>query len=212
MSVRTVILVDDHPPLRAGVATILEATGLYRVASQVGTVADALRATGGLCPDILIVDVSLPDGSGIDLVRSLRAAGCSSRVLVLSMHAIRRLADEAIDAGADGYLLKESTGEYLMTALESICDGRPFVDRRLQSLGAPGPCENSDGGAGRLTDREYQVFVHLASGGNSKEIGALLGISPKTVDNHRAAIMDKLGASSVAELVRVAIRTGAIVP
>ncbi|TVQ21985.1 MAG: DNA-binding response regulator [Spirochaetaceae bacterium] len=212
MSVRTVILVDDHPPLRAGVATILEATGHYRVVSQVGAVADALRAAGELSPDILVVDISLPDGSGIDLVRSLRSTGCPGRILVLSMHAIRRLADEAIDAGADGYLLKESTGEHLMAALESICDGRTFIDARLRSLGASIPADQPAREAGTLTGREYQVFVQIASGRNSKEIGALLGISPKTVDNHRAAVIEKLGVSSVAELVRIAIRTGAIVP
>ncbi len=212
MSVRTVILVDDHPPLRAGVAAILEATGRYRVVAQVGAVAEALRAARDLCPDILLVDISLPDGSGIDLVRSLRATGCPTRILVLSMHAIRRLADEAIDAGADGYLLKESTGEYLMTALESICDGRTFIDSRLRSLGPSIPPDHPAGEAVTLTGREYQVFVQLASGRNSKEIGALLGISPKTVDNHRAAVIEKLGVSSVAELVRIAIRTGAIAP
>ncbi|HUX13135.1 MAG TPA: response regulator transcription factor [Spirochaetia bacterium] len=218
----SVVLVDDHPPLRAGVAAIIARSGRYEVAAEAGTIEEAVLAIRVYQPQIVIVDVTLPDGSGIDLTRSLRASGTVNRVLILSMHARRSLADSALAAGADGYLLKESTPEYLLHALDEISAGSTFLDHRLRRVGTDsrgnerGPTDSPPGATGeplgRLTVRELEIFRYLAAGKNSKQIAALLAISSKTVDNHRAKIMVKLQLASVADLVRLAIRTETIEP
>jgi DNA-binding NarL/FixJ family response regulator len=216
MDRHTVVLVDDHPPLRAGVASIIERSGSYQVVADVGTVDEAFHVIRMYRPDVVIVDVTLPDGNGVDLIRAAKAERAESKVLILSMHAIRRIADEALRAGADGYMLKESTAEHLITALDQILSGDSFLDARLVPVldgGTPhGARPDGRDGVEILSDREYQVFCLLAHGRTSKEIGVTLGISPKTVDNHRSSIMEKLGVLSVADLVRIAIRTGAMQP
>lgn len=213
----SIVLVDDHPPLRAGVAAIIERSRRHKVVAEAGTIEEAAAAVRANTPDILIVDVSLPDGSGIDLVRSLKRSGSVERILVLSMHARRSLAESAFEAGADGYLLKESTPEYLLHALDEIGEGRTFLDHRLRPVGPQAGAPEDSHAPGeeslyRLTPREFEVFRFLAAGKNAKQIGLLLRISSKTVDNHRASIMEKLHLSSLADLVRLAIRTETIDP
>ncbi|MFW5685999.1 MAG: response regulator [Spirochaetota bacterium] len=219
MSSESVVLVDDHPPLRAGVAAIIGRSERYGVVAEAGSVRDAIDAVRTHRPSFVIADISLPDGSGVDLARTLRELDEDVRILMLTMHARRALAERAFAAGANGYLLKESTGELLITALDELSAGRVFLDFSLRSVDdEPGPaaaCEDEFRTSellSPLSEREFEVFRMLAAGQNSKEVGALLGISSKTVDNHRSRIMEKLGVDSVAGLVRVAIRTGAIDP
>lgn len=217
MRIATVLLVDDHPPLRAGVAVIIERSGRYRVIAEAGSVDEATTAFEQHAPDIVIADVTLPDGTGIDVIRAIRGRTPSTRILVLSMHARRSLAETVLDEGAGGYLLKESTSDHLVAALDAIQAGRTYVDAGL-GLG----CRSASSGNGRKTDdrgpfaalsrREFEVFQLLAAGLTSKQIGLRLGISPKTVDNHRGSIMEKLEIESVADLVRLAIRTGVVDP
>ena len=212
------MLVDDHPPLRAGVAAIVDKSSRFRVVAEAGSLSEAIAAIRSHKPDVVILDVSLADGSGLDLTRMIRREQLADKVLFLSMHARRALAENALAAGADGYLLKESTGENLLSALEMVVAGDTYLD---PGLGADGVDRSRPSGGGtspddlrlaRLSDRELEVFRLLASGRNSKEIGALLGISSKTVDNHRASLIEKIEADSIAELVRFAIRTGVIDP
>lgn len=217
MSKTSVILVDDHPPLRMGVAAILERSEKFEVVGEVGTVDSAIQSVRSYCPDVAIVDVSLPDGSGFDVLRAVDSERCATRYLMLSMHARRSIAEQAIEMGASGYMLKESTGDHLISALEQIMEGSIYFDPRLSPVNghtATGTGTSSDvlGTVESLSDREYEVFELIARGRNAKEIGSLLSISSKTVDNHRASIMDKLSAESIADLVRIAIRTGAIEP
>lgn len=209
-----VALVDDHPPLRAGVAAIIGRSGRYEVVAEVGSVEEASRVIPGSGATIVIVDVSLPDGSGLDVIRSIRGRCPEVAVLVLTMHARRSLADAALDAGAGGYLLKESTGEHLVAALDAVGAGRRYVDPRLASVvgGEDCGCDASRARYAGLSDREFEVFRLLAAGRNSKEIGAMLGIARKTVDNHRSRVMEKLGLNSIAGLVRLAVRTGVMEP
>jgi len=211
----TILLVDDHPPLRAGVAAILERSRRYEVIGEAGTLAEAMDQIRECRPGIVVVDVSLPDGSGIDFVRAVKRDHLVSGALMLTMHARRVLADSAFDAGADGYLLKESTSDHLLIALDAIARGETYLDAGLDSLRAA----KRDSGVGaesdtfrRLSERELEVFRLLAGGQNSKQIAGLLGISSKTVDNHRGSIMTKLALESIADLVRLAIRSGEIDP
>lgn len=166
-------------------------------------------------PDVIVLDVSLPDGNGLDLIRKIVAELPDARIMVLTMHARRQLADEAFKVGADGYLLKESSGELLVDGLERIAAGEQVLDPKLALAKRPAGCEDppeAPAALERLSPREVEVFQLLAVGRSGKQIAAVLGISPKTVDNHRANIMDKLCVGSIAELVRVAIRTGTIEP
>lgn len=212
MSPQSVLIVDDHPPLRAGIAAILGRSGPYEVIGEAGSVADAERLARLHSPGVAIVDVSLPDGTGIALVRTLKGECGVERVLVVSMHARRAFAERSLAAGADGYLLKESSGEHLIRALDAIAGGERFIDAVLL------PLDGSSGSIGTapklepLSAREREVFGLLAAGSNSKEIGFALGISPKTVDNHRSSIMEKLALENLADLVRLAVRTGVIDP
>lgn len=214
MSLIPVALVDDHPPLRAGVAAIIGRSGRYEVVAEAGSVEEAARVIRGCRAAIVIVDVSLPDGSGVEVIRTIRATRPELALLVLTMHARRSLADAALEAGAGGYLLKESTGDHLVAALDAVYDGRIYIDPRLGTTSAgDGARPDAVGGVlASLSGREFEVFRLLAAGQNSKEIGALLGISRKTVDNHRSRVMEKLRLTSVADLVRLAIRAGVIEP
>ena len=195
MSTRTVLLVDDHPPLRAGVAAMLGRNGGYDVVGEAGTVEDALLQARELRPEIVIADVTLPDGNGIDLARRIKTDGLAEYVLLLTMHARRGFADNALKAGGK---------TFLGPGLESFgrSDGTPIVP-------------DSEERAARfesLSEREYEVFRLLAAGQNSKQVGVLLGISSKTVDNHRSSIMTKLQLGSIADIVRLAIRVGIVEP
>lgn len=218
MDEATIVLVDDHPPLRAGVAAIIERSQRYRVVAEAGAIDEALHAIREHRPRVVVVDVTLPDGSGIDLTRLIRRGSLAERVLMLTMHARRALADTAFEAGADGYVLKDSTAEHLIAALDTILAGERYLDAALQSVEPDLILDSNPFGAGpgpelaQLSERELEVFRLLAIGQNSKQIGVLLGISSKTVDNHRASVMEKLGIESIAELVRLAIRTGTIDP
>lgn len=209
-----VALVDDHPPLRAGVAAIVGRSSRYEVVAEAGCVEEAARVIPDSGAAIVIVDVSLPDGSGIEVIRALHATQIDMRLLVLTMHARRSLAEAALAAGAHGYLLKESTGAHLLAALDAVYDGRTYLDPRLETVAA-GDRAGVDAAAdvyAVLSEREFEVFRLLAAGRNSKEIGVLLGISRKTVDNHRSRVMEKLHLSSIVGLVRLAVRTGVIEP
>lgn len=218
MSARTVLLVDDHPVLRTGVAAMLARSETYDVVGEAGTVEEAILEARSLRPDVVIADVSLPDGTGIDLARRIKRDELATYVLVLTMHARRPMADNALKAGADGYLLKESTGEHLFSALDAVFANEQFLDPALELAASGGgiPVAPGTDAAGQrfesLSEREYEVFRLLAAGQNSKQIGSLLGISRKTVDNHRASIMTKLELESIADVVRLGIRVGIVEP
>ena len=218
MAEHSIVLVDDHPPLRAGVAAIIGRSGRYRVVAESGSIEEALRLIRQHRPDIVVADISLPDGSGIDLTRLITRDSLAEHVLILTMHARRALAETAFVAGAGAYVLKDSTAEHLIAALDAVRSGERYLDAALQSVEPErrtGELSLLPGDGGELTqlsEREFEVFRLLATGQNSKQIGVRLGISHKTVDNHRASVMEKLALESIADLVRLAIRTGTIDP
>ena len=216
MTDRRILLIDDHPPIREGIAAVIQNATGFAVVGAAGTYRDGLREVRRQRPDIVILDLSLPDANGIDLIRSIVSELPAVLIMVLTMHARRHVADRAFDAGAHGYLLKESTGELLVKGLQELVSGKRVLDPRLMSEEVPDGCSDNWAGAAStvrtLTPRELDVFRLLVLGKSGKQIGAVLGISPKTVDNHRANLMRKLCVESIAELVRIAIRTGIIEP
>jgi DNA-binding NarL/FixJ family response regulator len=205
-----VLLVDDHPVLRAGLRLVLTAGDGVEVVGEAETGREAIRLAADLVPDVAVVDLGLPDISGLDVTRAIRASLPSIRILIVTMHDEEEYVLGVLEAGADGYLLKQSAGDDLRNAVLRIHAGeRVLHPKALQALIARAtnravtPTET-------LSDRECEVLQLLADGGTSKEIAAALGLRPKTVENHRARILDKLGASNSAAAVRAAVARGLI--
>ncbi len=217
MNLRRIMIVDDHPLFREGLKALVQRIGGYEVTAEAGNCAAALEQARLKTPDIVIVDIGLPDGSGIELVRELQRQFPSLQVVVVSMHSKIEFVAESFRAGAGAYVLKESTTDSLAQALEAVCRQEQYLDNAVSPKVLQKLLEFSnrramisDSPYAQLTKREQQVFRLLAEGVHSSEIAKRLFISRKTVDNHRANIMGKLGLSSTVELVRYAARLGVV--
>lgn len=214
---RRVLLVDDHPLFRAGLRAILAGRPGFEVVGEAGGVAEAARLIGELAPDVVLLDISLPDGSGLEVLRRLEGAPRPPRVLVVSMHARLDCIAESFRAGALGYIVKESAAAQLLAGLEAVARGERYLDSavapqvllRLDAY-AVRRSRGQDPAYGSLTRREQQVLRLLAEGRAVSEIAAALFISRKTVENHRANICGKLNLKNLAELVHYAARLGLI--
>lgn len=207
-----VLLVDDHPIVRDGLRLVLKGSELIDVVGEADLGREGIRLANELVPDVAVVDLSLPDISGLDVTRALRASLKNLRILIVTMHDEDEYVLGVLEAGADGYLLKQSPGEDLRNAVLRIHAGeRVLHPRALQALIARAT-NRSETPAEALSDRECEVLQLLAEGGTSKEIAVSLGLRPKTVENHRARILDKLGVSNSAAAVRTAVARGLIRP
>lgn len=211
------LLVDDHPLLREGLRSILAGQEAYAVIGEAGTVGEALEMATRLAPDIVLLDIALPDGSGIEAIRRLQTLSPSPRVLVVTMHARLDLVAESFRAGAMGYVVKDSAAASLLLGLAAVSRGERYLDgaiapQVLLKLGeyAARRSRPADPAYETLTRREQQVLRLLAEGRNVAAIAADLFISRKTVENHRANICGKLGLNNLAELVHYAARMGLI--
>lgn len=214
---RSVLLVDDHPLFREGLKALLAGNPEYVVTGEAGDAEEALRLARELQPDILLLDISLPGRSGLDVLRQLGRDQPEIRVLVLSMHARIDCIAACFQAGAAGYIVKESTAPQLWQGLSALCRGERYLDsavapKVLLTLGdyAARRARPQDPAYGALTRREQQVLRLLAEGHAPAAIAGKLFISRKTVENHRAHIFGKLGFKNLAELVHYAARLGLI--
>jgi DNA-binding NarL/FixJ family response regulator len=204
-----ILLVDDHPVVRRGIRDIL-VEGLTNV--SVGEASDAPGARASIRGDgwdMVVLDVTLPGESGLDLLKDIRRSHPRLPVLVLSMHPAAQFARRALAAGALGYLTKQSAPTELIHAVEQISRGRHYLgsraqERHPQSMRADRPPHEA------LSDREYQVLRMLGSGRTVSEIAASLKLSVKTVSTYRARLLDKLQMRSNAELMRYAIENGLV--
>jgi len=212
-----ILVVDDHAMFREGLKAIIEADVRFKVVGETGSGKEAIALTKKLGPKIVIIDISLPDQSGIQLCREIRNQYPSVAILMVSMHSKMGYVSQAIHAGANGYLVKDSGSDMLLKGLEAVSKGEVFVDRSL-SYGLLKKMfeENSkhlnldDAAYTELTGREQEIFRMLAEGMTTREIAEHLYISLKTVENHRTRILKKLDLHSELDLVRYAARIGII--
>ncbi len=213
----TILIIDDHPLFREGLKAIIGREPRYRMVGEADTARSGIDLAAELKPDVIIVDVSLPDKNGLELTRDLAKLLPESRVLIISMHNKITYIATAFQAGARGYLVKESASDGLLKGLAAVARGELFLDSSLSSQVVENLRQSAvkSPAAGisahpRLTPREQEVMRLLAEGFSTREIGKRLFISPKTVENHRANIMKKLDLRSTIDLVRQAARLGLI--
>jgi len=214
---KSILIVDDHPLVREGLKVILGRSAKFEVAGEAGAAAEGFLMAEKLKPDLVLLDISLPDGSGIELTRRIKSALPEAGILIVSMHSKIDYITEAFKAGASGYMVKESAPEALLSALESIAKGEYYLDTPLSHsvieklIKSPEKDRRMTDGAFRsLTPREQEIMRLLANDLSVKEIADRLFISAKTVENHRTNIKDKLGLKSSIELDRYAVRLGFI--
>jgi DNA-binding NarL/FixJ family response regulator len=208
-----VYLIDDHPILREGFAMALRETPDLTVVGQAGTASQALRETAQLRPDVVLVDLSIPDRDGMELLGALRTQLAQSRLLVLSAYDDEYRVAEALRAGAQGYLVKTSSLEEIVDGIRRVAAGGSPLSPRIAGAVVKAmrkPAAEGTGGLDALTPRERQVLRLLAAGTSTRDTASQLTISPKTVETHRVRIYSKLGCKTAIELTRIAVRTGVI--
>ena len=203
-----VMVADDHTLVRQSLVSVLAASGVCEVVGEAADGIEAVALALRLRPDVAIVDISMPGLSGIEVVRRLHAELPATRTLVLTMHEEDEYVLHVVRAGASGYLLKDSAIDELIHAVRQVHAGRRHFGAdaaRVLAEAVLQPNESADP-YGRLTAREREIFHLVVEGATSKEVARRLDISVKTAENHRASILDKLGARNTAELVRYAVR------
>jgi len=213
----TILLVDDHPLFREGLKTIISRNPGYTVTGEAGSSREALKITKKLKPDLVLLDISLPDQNGLELIGDMQHASPQTQIIIISMHSKINYIVRAFQAGARGYIVKESATERLEQGISTVLKGKYFMDTAISQQVVEKLAElegkmmkTTDTGYGNLTPREQEIMVLVAVGFSTNETAERLFISRKTVENHRASIMRKLNIHSSVELVRYAARIGII--
>ena len=209
MSPLRIVIVDDHAVVRRGVRALLESQPGWEVAGEAVTGREAVDLAKRLCPDIVVMDLSLPELNGLDAARQILKDSPRTEVLVLTMHHSEELVRNVLQAGARGYVLKSDADESLIAAVESLRDHKPFLTSTVTEFVLDDYVHRAEEdvvNAGTVTPREREIIQLLAEGKSNKETASALSVSVKTVEAHRANIMRKLRLRSVSDLVRYAIR------
>ncbi len=206
-----VFVADDHAVVRRGILQILEEAPDMVAVGEAGTGGEVLQAIRKRDYDVLVLDIAMPDGSGLEVLNQLRTLKPDLRVLILSMYPEKQYALRALKAGAAGYLTKESAPDELIAAIRRVAKGGRYITQSLaEKLAAELGSEVEKEPHEVLSDREYQVMTLLAAGKSVTDIAAGLSLSVKTVSTYRARILGKLGLSSTAEIIRYAIERGLV--
>jgi DNA-binding NarL/FixJ family response regulator len=210
----TILVADDHQIVRQGLKRLLSKRGDFAIVAEASDGEQAVEIATRHQPDVVLMDISMPRLSGIDATRRI-AAGGRSKILALSMHDSQSYVEEALRAGASGYVHKNASAEDLFSAIDAVRTGESYLSptvtqQVVDAIARPG--ERPSSAVSALTQREREVLKLIADGLSSKEIAVQLGVSLKTIESHRANLMDKLDIHKVSGLVRFAVRAGLVAP
>jgi DNA-binding NarL/FixJ family response regulator len=214
MTMKTVriLIVDDHDLMRRGIKALLQSHAGWEVVGEAHTGREAVTKAEELKPDVVILDISMPDLNGIEAARRIRKSAPNTEVLILSVHYSDQLIRDILEAGVRGYIVKSDSDRALVIAVETLANHKPFFTPRATEVilgnfnGARPGNDLPESVRDRLTSREREIVQLLAEGKSSKEVASSLGISVKTAETHRANIMRKLQLHTVTDLVRYAVR------
>jgi DNA-binding NarL/FixJ family response regulator len=202
-----ILIADDHEVVRKGILTLLETHSEWEICGEACTGKDAIAKAARLKPDVVLLDITMPEASGLEAIPEILKAQPQAKIIVLTMHDSGQMASRVLSAGASGLVLKSDAARDLILALEAISKNQPFLSPQVTKIlvneirhTQAGPSPDA------LTSRETEVLKLLAEGKSNKEVAARLGISPRTIDAHRAHIMDKLHLRTLSDLVHFAIR------
>jgi DNA-binding NarL/FixJ family response regulator len=207
-----VLVADDHMIARTGIRHVLESEADFEVVGEAASGTEALALTLKLHPDVVVLDISMPGVSGLEVAGRLRASSPETRILILSMHDQAEYVLESVRAGAHGYLLKDTAATELRDAIRAVCQGESYFSPPVASrlTAAVRGDQAAQPGLDQLTGREREVLLGIAQGRTNKEIAGELGISHRTVETHRESLMRKLQLRTVAELTRFALGAGLV--
>ncbi len=207
-----VLLADDHKIVREGLRLLLEKEPGIKVIAMADSGKTALQLAGELRPDVVVIDIAMPEMNGIEAIRRISGENPGIRILALSMHSARRFVVEALSAGAKGYILKDCASEELVRAIRVVAGNETYLSPKITGLIVKDYVkrlpESQSSDRSPLSNREREVLQLIAEGQSTKEIAFDLGVSVKTVETHRQQVMRKLNLYNVAELTRYAIREG----
>jgi len=205
----TVFVADDHAILRDGLATLLAAQSDMEVVGTAGNGREAVAGVLRLAPRVAIIDISMPELDGIEAARRILAGNPDVHVMILSMHAGAQHVFHALEAGARGYLLKESASREVIEAIRIVQSGRRYLSPRVAEIVAQGVSDRSAvSPLSSLSQREREILKLVADGHSSARIGVMLHLSPKTVDTYRSRMMQKLHVTDLAGVIKLAIQHG----
>jgi len=207
--IKRIVLIDDHPIMRHGLAQLVRAEEGLDVCGDAGNAREGLETVGRLKPDLAIIDLTLPDKNGLELVKDIRAAYPATHCLVLSMHDEALYGERSLRAGARGYVMKEEAADHLITAIHKVLSGGLYISETLNARmleQVTGASRAKATGMDSLTDRELEILTLVGKGVATKNIATQLSISARTVEAHRAHIKEKLGIKDGAALVRYAVQ------
>ena len=211
MTIR-VLLADDHALMREGLRALLVTTSDIEVVGEVSTGREAERQVVQLGPDVVLMDITMPDLNGIEAARVIHAKCPAARIVMLSMHATAEYVYRAFDAGACGYLLKEAAIDEVITAVRTVHGGRQYLSPALAASVSGSSAGYARGPVDSLSARERQVLQLVVEGRTSSEIAGMIHLSPKSVETYRSRLMAKLGVRDLPSLVKFALEHGLTPP
>ena len=205
--VHTIVIAEDHALLRNGLCALIAENEDLTVVGEAGDGLEAIARVREKAPDLVLMDLSMPRFGGIEAIKQIKQMAPATRILVVSMHATEKHLKAALQAGADGYLLKMAESAEFLVAIRSVLAGDGYISSKLAGKVLAVYSSHNDADWSELdllTDREKEILKLVAEGHTSKEVAEVLSISPKTADNHRANILRKLGLKNIPELIRFA--------
>src|ERR1700730_12676579 len=207
MKARSILIADDHEVVRRGIRALLDARPEWKICGEAATGLEAVEKARKLRPDLVLLDLSMPEMNGLEAIPKIREACPGAKILVLTMHDSGEMASRVLAAGASGLVLKSDAVRDLILALEAIGKNQSFLSPQVTKI-LVNEIRYTEAGLSpdALTSREMEVLKLLSEGKSNKEVAARLGISPRTIDAHRAHIMDKLHLRTLSDLVHFAIR------